>query len=854
LEKNAITELHSQTEGVKSMLKETKRAGKTNAVIPGMLLLLIAFIIVTGCLVPDISAAAGRDNAARKFAEVEIGLNDQVGVADISALPRAPGSVFAVLDNPRRVRVQLPAGRAKALADEGADVTTLRQFILVESFADQAIGPGGDTGILASCSGPFEHDFNNTNISIPDYPGYGDPHWVYSDIEISGAPADAVANCVDVSWSIYHNWPADLYVSVSDYDLTYEHALWEWYLVPAGYIGETVTGITDFYGEPVNQIWTLWASDWGQWDTGYIDSWWIKVYYQETPPPVNDECSNAIGVTDGAPYSGSTVSATGTYWTGCSYNDTKDVWHWYTATGTGLVTISLAGSTFDTTLAVFDECDGAELACNDDSCGGSYQSEIAMVMTAARTYFIRVAGYYGAVGDYTLTVTGSPCVLPPEPNHPSPANDVNLVAHDIVLSWNGAKAYEGGSKKTGASSLKDILTPKVIYGDDDRLEHYQVTDAAILAVGDSTVALVSKPDLVDNGNGTFSLPTQTYAEWYQLVDPLATGNPLCPDEPFRDQPKPAWGTGFLVAPDIVATAGHLACPQDCADVAFVFGFVMLDASTPVLTIDASEVYYCSEVIARQTGMPDWALVRLDRQVTGHSPLRVRTGGVIPDGEALVAIGHPVGLPRKYAANANVRDNNEAAYFEANLDTFGGNSGSPVFNADTLEVEGLVFGGNPDWMQDGSCDRSNVCPDTGCPGWEYVARTTEFAPLLPQQTYDVYFEGNEPPTELVCSDTEAPMCDPTPEVGKKLKPCTRYYWKVVARNYCGQTEGPVWSFTTASVPGDFDNNCAVDFKDMERLVLYWLENEPSVNIAPPESIIDFSDFAVLAAYWLWSQEP
>lgn len=38
------------------------------------------------------------------------------------------------------------------------------------------------------------------------------------------------------------------------------------------------------------------------------------------------------------------------------------------------------------------------------------------------------------------------------------------------------------------------------------------------------------------------------------------------------------------------------------------------------------------------------------------------------------------------------------------------------------------------------------------------------------------------------------------------------------------------------------------------MLYWLKNEPSVNIAAPDDIIDFSDFAVLAEYWLWSDEP
>lgn len=332
------------------------------------------------------------------------------------------------------------------------------------------------------------------------------------------------------------------------------------------------------------------------------------------------------------------------------------------------------------------------------------------------------------------------------------------------------------------------------------------------------------------------------------------GRPLCSDEPFRDQPNPAWCSGFLVAEDIVATAGHCVDPGGCANTAFVFGFVMLDANTAVLTIDASQIYHCSEVIAQQIGAADWALVRLDRKVIGHSPLTVRTAGVVDNGEELLVIGHPVGLPRKYAGGATVRGNTAPEYFEANVDTYGGNSGSAVFNANTLEVEGVLVRGNEDFVEDGGCDRSNVCPDTGCPYWEDVTRTTEFAALFPWQKYDVYFDSNNPPTELVCGDIDEPMCDPMPEPSALLKPCTTYYWQVISKNYCSETEGPIWSFTTASVAADFDKDCDVDFEDLAELVLYWLENEPSVNIAAPDDVIDFADYAALAEDWLWSEEP
>ena len=51
-------------------------------------------------------------------------------------------------------------------------------------------------------------------------------------------------------------------------------------------------------------------------------------------------------------------------------------------------------------------------------------------------------------------------------------------------------------------------------------------------------------------------------------------------------------------------------------------------------------------------------------------------------------------------------------------------------------------------------------------------------------------------------------------------------------------------------GDFTGNGFVDFEDLEILVSYWLQNEPSVDIAPPggDGIINFLDFAGLAQNW------
>ena len=115
---------------------------------------------------------------------------------------------------------------------------------------------------------------------------------------------------------------------------------------------------------------------------------------------------------------------------------------------------------------------------------------------------------------------------------------------------------------------------------------------------------------------------------------------------------------------------------------FVFGFDMLDATTPVLTFNADQVYTGTAVIARQfTNEYDYCVVRVDRAITVASSLPLRREGAVAVGTQVGVIGHPWGLPKKIAFGAHtlVRANNADGYFTANLDTYARNTGSPVFN-------------------------------------------------------------------------------------------------------------------------------------------------------------------------------
>jgi V8-like Glu-specific endopeptidase len=188
-----------------------------------------------------------------------------------------------------------------------------------------------------------------------------------------------------------------------------------------------------------------------------------------------------------------------------------------------------------------------------------------------------------------------------------------------------------------------------------------------------------------------------------------------------------------VAADVIATAGHcVKNAEDLATMRFVFGFRMTNAGTARTSFAADDVYTGTQLLGRQLSNDgtDWALVRLDRAVVGRKAVPFRTAGKIKNKQAVFVIGHPCGLPQKYAPDAEVRDNGAAPFFVANLDTYGGNSGSPVFNAQNNKVEGLLVRGETDFVSTGDCDVSLVCPSTGCRG-EDVTRATVWSAKVPK---------------------------------------------------------------------------------------------------------------------------
>jgi V8-like Glu-specific endopeptidase len=216
---------------------------------------------------------------------------------------------------------------------------------------------------------------------------------------------------------------------------------------------------------------------------------------------------------------------------------------------------------------------------------------------------------------------------------------------------------------------------------------------------------------------------------------------MCSEELFTSQVAPGFCTGFLVRDDILVTAGHCLQKAPCSDTSIVFGYQM-ESNNSLAVLTKEDVFRCAEVIAQEVPSQenqylDYAIIKLDRS-TRRAGLDYVTDDLLEAQNNVAVLGYPSGLPLKIASNAFVMsNNNNDPFFVANLDTFGSNSGSPVINTNTYQVEGILVRGMTDYVlsSDGACVQVNHCPEGGGPNCagENATKMARLAASIPDST-------------------------------------------------------------------------------------------------------------------------
>lgn len=234
------------------------------------------------------------------------------------------------------------------------------------------------------------------------------------------------------------------------------------------------------------------------------------------------------------------------------------------------------------------------------------------------------------------------------------------------------------------------IVPKVIYGTDDRMDVYESSDSLMRELSRSTAAQILSQNLTQVGDN-YSMKAKTLQE-----------DGICSSERFSGQMAAANCSGFLISADTLVTAGHcINTVTDCENHSWVFDYANTTEEKTAYSFKEDQVYRCTKIISREKSsstMSDYAVLKLDRPVTGRSALKFRTSGKPADDAVFTVIGHPTGLPTKITSGADMRDNSNPIFFRTNADTYGGNSGSAVVDSRTGVVEGILVRGDQDYMR------------------------------------------------------------------------------------------------------------------------------------------------------------
>jgi len=288
----------------------------------------------------------------------------------------------------------------------------------------------------------------------------------------------------------------------------------------------------------------------------------------------------------------------------------------------------------------------------------------------------------------------------------------------------------------------------VAYGQDSRTEVFQHTDPKLREMAASVAVFVHSNQVKTSGNDVI-LDGYTLNEMSEsglLVKD--THAPLCAGELFTSQTAPGFCTGFLVKEDILVTAGHCFSKTPCYETSIVFGYYM-EPDNSLTRLTVNNVFKCEEIIAQvlpdqDNKYLDYAIVKLDRK-TGREGLIYARTDELEEQDNVAVIGYPSGIPLKIASNSFVlRNESEIPLFVTNLDTFGSNSGSPIINMNTYQVEGILVRGITDYVlsDNGSCIRVNRCPEDGnaeCAG-ENATKMAIVSEFIPENSVTSWWES------------------------------------------------------------------------------------------------------------------
>lgn len=245
----------------------------------------------------------------------------------------------------------------------------------------------------------------------------------------------------------------------------------------------------------------------------------------------------------------------------------------------------------------------------------------------------------------------------------------------------------------------------VIYDEDNRIDYYQIKNPRIKTLANNIASMMRTQQV---------FPKLGFLNFES--SPLKESLNLCDDQKFLQQPTAANCSAFLIADDLLVTAGHcVPDEQTCKDFVWTFDYKIKSLKNIPKSTSLENIYFCEKLLEKSSDLfdeSDYALIKLNRKVKHFTPYKINFKK--PKLNSKIAVlGFPNGLPLKFANQAKIMSFQSETRFLADLDTFSINSGSLVFNTDNFELEGILVAGAADYKQHPTkdCNIVNKCTIT-----------------------------------------------------------------------------------------------------------------------------------------------
>jgi V8-like Glu-specific endopeptidase len=267
------------------------------------------------------------------------------------------------------------------------------------------------------------------------------------------------------------------------------------------------------------------------------------------------------------------------------------------------------------------------------------------------------------------------------------------------------------------------LNSFAIYDEDDRKDLFEITDPKLKKVA---TAMAYQIEFVELSGWTFN------RFWTRVMEPFQQRG-ICEDEKFAKQLSMRNNcTAILVSPKHLLTAGNCITDHYCSNDLywFMFDYSLKNGGPFDVKHHNDNFFRCDKIVKRvfdPNTATSFTLMELKKTVKGVTPMKYRKSGSLELNEELIVMGHPRGLPLKIANNVQVWDQNET-HFTLNSDISGETRGAAILNAKSLELEGIMVYGTPNYEQIGrDCQNTPVYPNSGAR--ELAIKTSVFKELL-----------------------------------------------------------------------------------------------------------------------------